>query len=74
MSEEEIEARHDYTVKADFRPAQAYRVERYVTELNRRRQDRQTEAMLRYTKWITWMTIVVSVATIVNVAMALSGQ
>ena len=67
MSEKEIEARHDRTVRADFRPEQAYRVQRYVTELNRRRQDKQTRAMLRYTKRITCMTYVITFATLVNV-------
>ena len=68
MSEEKIEARHDDAVQADFRPQQAYKVQRYITELNRRSQDGQTEAMLRYTKWITAMTILVTAATIINLA------
>jgi hypothetical protein len=42
----------------------------YLQELVRRNQNRQTEAMLKYTRYILWMTIVVTVATIVNVAIA----
>ena len=71
MSEEKIEARHDRSVKADFRPERAYRVQRYITELNRRSQDGQTEAMLRYTKWITWMTVMVGMATLLNVGVTI---
>lgn len=72
MSWEEIEARHDYTVRADYRPAQAYKVQRYVTELHRRTQQVQTEAMLQYTKRITWMTYAITGATVLNVGIAVA--
>ena len=39
-------------------------------ELNRRYQQRHTEAMHRYTKWVTLMTLIVTVATLVNVGIA----
>ena len=34
------------------------------------RQDRQTAEMLRYTRQIRWMTVTVTIATIVNVVIA----
>lgn len=40
----------------------------YLEELNRRALDRQTEVMLRYTRWITIMTIIILVATIISTA------
>ena len=42
----------------------------YFNEYVRRGQDRQAQAMLDYTKWITIMTGVVTLATIVNVGIA----
>ena len=42
----------------------------YQDELNRRSQDRQTKAMMKLTKWIGFMTAVVTVATVVNVIIA----
>ena len=45
-------------------------LEFYRQELYRREQDRQTQSMLRYTLWITFMTFVMSIATIVNVWLA----
>ena len=41
-----------------------------LAELNRRNQESQTSAMLGFTKWITYMTIVITVATLFNVAIA----
>lgn len=42
----------------------------YLNEINRRDQSKQTKQMLNYTWWITVMTSVVTVATIVNVLIA----
>jgi len=39
------------------------------TELARRDQERQTNVMLRMTKWIAAMTVRMTVATIVNVVL-----
>ena len=39
----------------------------YLQILATRAQDRQTKAMLKYTRWITVMTIVMTLATILNV-------
>jgi hypothetical protein len=42
----------------------------FLDEIARREQSRQTEAMLSYTRWITWMTGIVTLATIVNLVIA----
>jgi len=41
--------------------------EHYLQELERREQHRQTDKMLRYTTWVTVMTLVITIATLVNV-------
>ena len=66
MSDEELVAEHD-------RHAQHTQVgiNHYLAELARREQHRQTEAMLRYTKWITFMTVVITAATIGNLILVL---
>ena len=46
----------------------------WMDELNRRYQQRQTDSMLRLTKWITSMTVIVTVATLVNVGIAISER
>lgn len=38
----------------------------YIAELGRRDQQRATDAMLRYTRAITWMTVVITIATIIS--------
>jgi hypothetical protein len=38
----------------------------YLRELERRDRDRQTRAMLRCTRWITVMTVVMTICTIIN--------
>ena len=43
----------------------------YLSVLNQRYQTRQTEAILVYTKVITGMTIVITVATLVNLGIAI---
>ena len=52
-------------------------VKYYLAEIARRDQDRQTEVMLSYTKTMLtytrralWLTVVVTIATIVNVVVA----
>ena len=39
----------------------------WAAEVSRRMQERQSSGMLRLTKWIAVMTVVMTVATIVNV-------
>ena len=60
-------------VKAYDRQAQSTPVglQHWADELNRRHQERQTDSILRLTKWITGMTIVITVATLVNVGIAI---
>jgi len=43
----------------------------YLQELTRRDQNRQTQAMLRYTRWVAIMTGVITIATVVNVVVLL---
>jgi len=42
----------------------------YLAEIARRDQDKQTKAMLKYTWWITVMTVIMTIATIVNIIIA----
>jgi hypothetical protein len=39
----------------------------YLAELGRRDQQRATDTMLRYTRLMMWMTVVITIATIINV-------
>ena len=43
----------------------------YLDELNRRAQDHQTDRMVSLTRWITILTVVVTVATIANAVIAI---
>ena len=65
LSEEQLIDRHD-KVAGSHSPGVDY----YLRELARRDQDRQTKAMLRYTWWIRVMTVVMTIATIINVFLA----
>ena len=42
----------------------------YLDELNRRYQERHAKAMLRFTKWIANMTVVITLATVTNIGLA----
>jgi hypothetical protein len=42
------------------------RLQVYYDELVRRNQDKATRSMLCYTKWITIMTVIMTVATVIN--------
>ena len=65
LSDDEIVKRYDEQAKTT-----AVGTGYFEDELNRRFQERQTNAMLRLTKWIGCMTFVVTVATLVNVILA----
>jgi hypothetical protein len=39
----------------------------YLDELNRREQNKQTEAMLSYTRRMLWFTVTVTILTVINV-------
>ena len=65
LTDAELVERHDYQAKTTVVGTQYF-----VDELNRRYQVRQTKAMLRFTKWIAGMTIVITAATFVNLGIA----
>ncbi len=62
MSDEEIITKHD-NLAGHTQPG----VNHYLQEMYRRDQDRQTRQVLLYTRWITWMTMIITALTIVNV-------
>jgi len=65
MTDTDLEAAYD-------RAAQSVQVatQFYLDELNRRTQDRQTRAILRYTCWMTVMTFLVLLSTAVQLWLA----
>ena len=72
LSDDEIIERHDAQAGAV-----GVATDHYLQELARRDQDRQTSLMLDYTKQmakmtraILWLTIVITILTVVNVAIA----
>ena len=65
LSDDEIVRRYDDQAR-DVGDNLNYR----MGELNRRYQQRQTDSMLRFTKWITIMTVIVTLATLINVGIA----
>ena len=62
MTKEELIAIHD-KVASHTQVGTA----QYLSEIARRDDQERTEAMLRLTRWITAMTLIVTVTTIVNV-------
>ena len=54
--------RHDKVAK-DYSERTA---SEYLQEVGRRDQEGQTRVMLRYTGWITLMTVVMTIATVLN--------
>ena len=74
MSESDLIDRYnDAAFSVNYGPGYLYQLTRHgdmqvcLTELNRRSQDRQTMAMLGYTRRITGMTCVITLLTLVNV-------
>ncbi len=67
MSDEELIALHDADAKYTL-VGVAY----YLDELTRRQQERQTREMVRLTWAIAALTLVVTIATLVNLFMYLS--
>ena len=79
LTDEQLIEKHDQRAKTTTVGTQ-----HYLDELNRRHQDRQTEAMLGYTRqmlgytdrmhgytnWIKRMTIAITVATLTNLGIA----
>jgi hypothetical protein len=72
LSDEEIIARHDAAVRPPL--GEVYRAANdYLAELARRDQDRQTKAMLEYTRSIKTLTLVVTVATVLGFLVSLAS-
>ena len=65
LTDDELVERHDSQAKTTVVGTQYF-----LDELNRRYQERQTKAMLRFTKWITVMTVVITSATVINLGVA----
>ncbi len=65
MSDEKLNAEYE-KVTAGNAPG----LEFYHDEYVRRKQDKQTQTLIRFTKYITWLTYVVTVTTIVNLIVA----
>ena len=65
LSDEELIKEHDRIA-----PSTNVGVIYYLEELARRDQARQAASMLRYTSWVMAMTFVITVATIVQVMVA----
>lgn len=67
LTDEELVERHDAQAKTTGVGTQYF-----SDELNRRYQERQTKAMLRFTKWITFMTVVITLATLSSVGLSVA--
>jgi len=65
-SDDELVRKHDELAKHTV-----VGTNHYLQELARRDQNRQTKAMLRYTRWVVIMTGVITIATVVNVVVLL---
>ena len=66
MSDEQLIQEHD-KIAIHVVPGISY----YLDELSRRKFERQNDAMLSYTKSIKFMTCVVTIATLINLIIAL---
>ena len=66
LPDEELIKIHDHLAQSTVAG-----VNYYLQELARRDQNVQTEAMLKLTRWITWMTGIVTLATIINLIVTL---
>ena len=65
LTDDELVERHDAQAETTF-----VGIQYFLDELNRRYQERQTKAMIRFTKWITVMTVVITSATVINLGVA----
>lgn len=68
LSDDELIRRHDQHAAST-----QIGINHYLAELSRRDLDRQTQAMLRYTWWITIMTGVMLLCTIINIFPAIKS-
>ena len=67
LTDDELVEKHDAQAKTT-----GVGIQYFLDELNRRYQERQTKAMLRFTKWITVMTVVITLATLANVGLTVA--
>ena len=67
LTDDELVEKHDAQAKTTV-----VGIQYFLDELNRRYQERQTQAMLRFTKWTTVMTVVITHATLDNVGLTLA--
>ena len=65
LSDEEVIRRHDELARATV-----VGTSHYLEELRHRRAARVSEEIQRFTKWIAFMTVAITVATVVNVVIA----
>ncbi len=63
MSDEQLIAEHDRAVDSCGTTGIKY----YLEELKRREQDRQTRTIIKYTRLMLWLTVLVALLTITNV-------
>ena len=65
LTDDELAERYDSQAKTTVVGTQYF-----SDELNRRYQARHAKAMLRFTKWIAIMTVVITLATLANIGLA----
>ncbi|MFH1367937.1 MAG: hypothetical protein ABII64_02295 [Elusimicrobiota bacterium] len=61
MSDEELFKVYDEVAKQTGKSTSFY-----ITEINRRDQEKQTSIMIKCTKWITFMTFIMMIFTILS--------
>lgn len=67
LTDDELVEKHDAQAKTTV-----VGIQYYLDELSRRYQERQTNSMLRFTKWITVMTVIITVATLANIGLTVA--
>lgn len=67
LTDDELVERHDAQARTTVVGTQYFE-----DELNRRYQERQTASMLRFTKWITIMTVIITMATLANIGLTVA--
>jgi len=68
LSDDEIISLHDKAANNTV-----VGVQFYLDEINRREQNKQTKLMLKYTKYMLWLTILVTFLTIINLLALVFG-
>ena len=66
LSDDELIAEHDGSAKNT-----GVGTRHYLDELRYRQQSRVASKLEGFTKWILWLTVVVTLATVANVAVAI---